>query len=72
MRDRILSSVDLPAPLRPMMPSTSPRLTSKLTSLSAQNSSIVSPATSGAAARGLLSVRAKPLPMRTTASRNVP
>ena len=31
----------LPAPLRPMMPTTSPRLTSKLTSLSAQNSSVV-------------------------------
>ena len=29
MRDRIFSSVDLPAPLRPMMPTTSPRLTSK-------------------------------------------
>ena len=51
MRDRIFSSVDLPAPLRPMMPSTSPRLTSKLTSFSAQNSSIVSPATIGAAAQ---------------------
>ena len=51
MRERILSSVDLPAPLRPMMPSTSPRLTSKLTSLSAQNSSVLSPATMRAAAR---------------------
>ena len=50
MRERILSSVILPAPLRPMMPSTSPRLTSKLTSLSAQNSSTASPATIGAAA----------------------
>src|SRR5689334_7032108 len=36
MRDRIFSSVDLPAPLRPMMPSTSPCFTSKLTSFSAQ------------------------------------
>ena len=45
MRRRIFSNVLLPAPLRPMMPSTSPRLTSKLTSLSAQNSSTVSPAT---------------------------
>ena len=33
----------LPAPLRPMMPTTSPCLTSKLTSLSAQNSSTSSP-----------------------------
>jgi hypothetical protein len=31
-----LSSVDLPAPLRPITPSTSPRATSKLMSLSAQ------------------------------------
>ena len=36
MRDRIFSSVLLPAPLRPMMPTTSPRLTSKETSFSAQ------------------------------------
>ncbi len=36
MRERILSSVDLPAPLRPMMPMTSPGWTSKLTSRSAQ------------------------------------
>src|SRR5437660_580599 len=36
MRERILSSVLLPAPLRPMMPTTSPRFTSKLTSFSAQ------------------------------------
>ena len=36
MRDRILSSVLLPAPLRPMMPTTSPRLTSNETSFSAQ------------------------------------
>ena len=33
IRDRIFSSVDLPAPLRPMMPTTSPRLISKVTSL---------------------------------------
>ena len=45
MRERILSNVLLPAPLRPMMPRTSPRLTSKLTSLRAQNSSTVSPTT---------------------------
>ena len=32
IRLRIFNSVLLPAPLRPMMPSTSPRLTSKLTS----------------------------------------
>src|ERR1039458_8547525 len=38
---RILSNVDLPAPLRPMMPSTSPCLTSKETSFKAQNSSRV-------------------------------
>ncbi len=36
MRLRIFSSVLLPAPLRPMMPTTSPRLTSKQTSLRAQ------------------------------------
>jgi hypothetical protein len=38
-----LSSVDLPAPLRPMTPSTSPWPTSKLTSFSAQNVSAWSP-----------------------------
>ena len=36
--ERILRSVDLPAPLLPMMPSTSPRRTSKETSSSAANS----------------------------------
>ena len=51
MRERIFNSVDLPAPLRPMMPSTSPRLTSKLTSLSAQNSSTSSPVHDLAAAQ---------------------
>ena len=45
MRDRILSSVVLPAPLRPMMLTTSPRLISKSTSRSAQNSSTTSPST---------------------------
>ncbi len=39
MRESILSSVLLPAPLRPIMPTTSPRLTSKETSLSAHRSS---------------------------------
>ena len=39
IRVRSFSSVDLPAPLRPMTPSTSPCSTSKLTSLSAQISS---------------------------------
>src|SRR3954471_20611752 len=38
MRERILSSVLLPAPFGPMMPTTSPTPTLKLTSLSAQNS----------------------------------
>ena len=37
IRLRIFSSVDLPAPLRPTMPTTSPRPTSNETSLSAQN-----------------------------------
>ena len=37
IRLRIFSSVDLPAPLRPTMPTTSPRSTSKQTSFSAQN-----------------------------------
>ena len=35
-RARIFSSVLLPAPLRPMRPTTSPSLTSKLMSFSAQ------------------------------------
>ena len=37
MRERILSNVLLPAPLRPMMPTTSPLSTSNETSRSAQN-----------------------------------
>ena len=37
MRDRIFSRVLLPAPLRPMMPTTSPGRTSKSTSFKAQN-----------------------------------
>lgn len=41
MRLRIFSRVLFPAPFRPMMPTTSQRLTSKETSLSAQNSSEV-------------------------------
>jgi hypothetical protein len=40
MRERIFSSVDFPAPLRPMIPTTSPCFTSKETSLSAQRSSL--------------------------------
>src|SRR5918911_256051 len=36
MRERIFSKVDLPAPLRPMMPTTSPGSTSKFIFLSAQ------------------------------------
>src|SRR5215470_1220357 len=36
IRDRIFSSVDLPAPLRPMIPTTSPGGASKFTSLRAQ------------------------------------
>jgi hypothetical protein len=39
IRVRILSSVDLPAPLRPMTPRTSPSRTLKLTSRNAQISS---------------------------------
>ena len=38
IRDRIFRSVLLPAPFRPMMPTTSPTRTSKLTSRSAQKS----------------------------------
>ena len=38
MRARILSSVLLPAPLRPMIPTVSPALISNETSLSAQKS----------------------------------
>ena len=37
--ERIFSSVDFPAPLRPMMPTTSPRFTSKLILRKAQKSS---------------------------------
>ena len=40
IRDRIFSSVLLPAPLRPMIPTTSPGCTSKDTSSSAQKSSV--------------------------------
>src|SRR5262245_47621151 len=43
IRDRIFSSVDLPAPLRPMTPTTSPGATSKLTSLRAQIAVFESP-----------------------------
>ena len=43
MRDRILSSVLLPAPLRPMMPSLSPACTSKVTSRSAHIVSVCPP-----------------------------
>src|ERR1700689_365665 len=39
MRDRIFSRVLLPAPFRPIMPTTSPCLTSKLTSFRAMNCS---------------------------------
>ena len=39
IRLRIFSSVDLPAPLRPMMPTASPWLISNETSFSAQKSS---------------------------------
>ena len=56
MRDRILSSVLLPAPLRPMMPTTSPCLTSKETSSqrpdrSSASSAAASPRRSGAQRR---------------------
>jgi len=43
MRDRIFSRVDLPAPLRPMMPTTSPGSMEKETSRNAQNSSRAKP-----------------------------
>ena len=39
MRERSFSSVLLPAPLRPMMPTTSPRATSNEQSFSAQSAS---------------------------------
>jgi hypothetical protein len=38
MRERTFSRVLLPAPFRPMIPTMSPRSTSKFTSFSAQNS----------------------------------
>ena len=57
MRERILSSVLLPAPLRPMMPTTSPRLISKDTSRNAQNSSL-GEAASGRRFHGARSVSA--------------
>jgi hypothetical protein len=42
-RERILRSVDLPAPLRPRMPRRSPACTSKETSFRAQKSSAPAP-----------------------------
>src|SRR5262249_23121841 len=47
IRLRIFSSVLFPAPLRPMMPTTSPSWMSKSTSFSAQNSSDVARAPAG-------------------------
>ena len=69
MRDRILSSVILPAPLRPMMPTISPRLISKSTSLSAQNSSISAPVTSWRPRIMSRAERARPFAVRVD---NVP
>ena len=43
IRERIFSSVLLPAPLRPMMPTTSPARMSKSMFLSAQNSLMILP-----------------------------
>ncbi len=43
IRERIFSSVLLPAPLRPMMPTTSPARTSKLMSRIAQSCSSAEP-----------------------------
>src|SRR5262249_29960521 len=47
IRLRILSNVVLPAPLRPMMPTTSPRFTSNDTSCKAQNSAVRSEGAAG-------------------------
>jgi len=47
IRLKIFNSVLFPAPLRPMMPTASPRRISKLTSLSAHTSSHVSPCMTG-------------------------
>ena len=47
MRDRILSSVLLPAPFRPITPMTSPRLTSNETSRSAQMNPLSGPLEAG-------------------------
>ena len=44
MRESSFSSVDFPAPLRPMMPTVSPRLISNETSRSAQSVDVVSAA----------------------------
>src|SRR5262249_53194476 len=66
MRLRILRSVLLPAPFRPMMPTTSPLATSKLKSFSAQNSSL-----SDAAAGPRVDRRKGAVNARVSASRNV-
>jgi hypothetical protein len=60
MRLKIFSNVLFPAPFRPMMPTTSPRLTSKETSLSAQKSSEDGKAEIGKVESGNLEASAVP------------
>ena len=75
MRESSLSRVDLPAPLRPMMPSTSPGITSKLTSRSAhtwRSSSRRSPSrVPFAASNNARAARAGAVTERTMLSRSV-
>src|SRR5688572_10310151 len=70
MRDRIFNSVDLPAPLRPMMPTRSPLRTSKLTSRRAQKSSVLL-AGRARRANGCSAAFASRLPVDANASRRV-
>ena len=64
MRERIFSSVLLPAPLRPMTPMTSPCATSSETSLSAQKCIV------GGAALRAVEQRAGAVTALTTESRS--
>src|ERR1051325_5028280 len=52
MRERTFNRVDLPAPLRPMMPTTSPGFTSKLTSFNAHKAALPLPSPAGRRVKG--------------------
>ena len=80
MRERTFKSVDLPAPLRPIIPTLSPRFTSKETSLRAKNSSVEEKPLGGwmagrsetAAAAGQLGGQAAKTPCNYVAERCIP